>query len=665
MVTVLALVSVALQFLPVGLWLALRAERNRALWRIALDIPLALAIDFLAVLLLARVFRLETAVLVSRGLWLAGAAGYFVWRRRQLAIAWPRALDRAALGTALMAATLGLLLSTALSRTCHNHDRGWHMPLVASIRGQRLPFMNVYQPQQALEYHYTGDALAAALQTLSFNVIHASHAITLAHDYLFALTALTVALLLKHFGMRGFYAALGALGMLLAGPLTLFSPRSSAQWSGYNFLNYFTLSFRPHCALAGLLVVGFVGSIAVRLRERDQPPSVWSTALPMVASTALLTLTDEATIGLLGAALGLTWLVVPDVVHERRTTGMLLFVALLAAVLLPHFLLAGTLAPGAVANEVRQVPWRAPGFYSLSVPLTNPAGLRLLGYDVFPIVAATLAALLSLVRPRGRAHVAAVLFGVVLVALSLVGLCAIEVVADVPHPPKGGWAVQNHRFMTAALLVVPLLSLYLLTLFRNPRRGRVSTGFASAVMVGAMALGAVSTLQWLKIDAPKHCFQPRSFSAKLDFYALDCRSAMGARFGEEPAPTYGDKVLVYPYAGCRPTFLAGRAPRLTYRLKVGGAAFGNAALVELQKTVLKPGEPLVVVCPREGPQETPCEVVQRAGSCEPAGSQALRCVAGEKERKSFMRSAREQPRSPTPPPATSSDEPEDPESGMP
>ena len=38
---------------------------------------------------------------------------------------------------------------------------------------------------------YTGDLLASSLQTLSFGVIHASHALSLAHDLLFALTAVT------------------------------------------------------------------------------------------------------------------------------------------------------------------------------------------------------------------------------------------------------------------------------------------------------------------------------------------------------------------------------------------------------------------------------------------------------------------------------------------
>ena len=42
----------------------------------------------------------------------------------------------------------------------------WHIPLVSALRGQRLPFMNVYDPAGGLFYHFAGDVQAAMLQTL-------------------------------------------------------------------------------------------------------------------------------------------------------------------------------------------------------------------------------------------------------------------------------------------------------------------------------------------------------------------------------------------------------------------------------------------------------------------------------------------------------------------
>jgi hypothetical protein len=640
MVTVAALVAVCLQLLPVALWMWMRSRRDRALWELALDIPTAVAVDILGVLVLARFMRLEPAVLVARALWLAVAVAWGVRNRRALPQR-PRCLDLRTAATAAAAAACAAKLSVVLSRACHNYDRGWHMPLVASLRGQRIPFMNVYQPAQGLEYHYTGDLLASSLQTLSFGVIHASHALSLAHDLLFALTAVTAALLLRHLGMRGIFAVLVALAILTAGPLTLFTPEIGRDWAGYNFINFYKLSFRPHYPLSALLIIGFVGAVLVRLHERDRPPPMHRTALVLVACTALQTLTDEASIGLLGAGLGATWLVLPACLHERRLPGALLLLGMLAAVLVPHLLFAGTIAPGAVANHVHLVPWRSPGYYNKVLPLSTEAGRERLLHDLLPMAAVAAAGVLSLLRSRGRAHIGTVLFFVALLGIAVVALCKIEVVGDVPVAPGGGWAGQNHRFATAPMLAAPFVAGWLMALFRPAVRSWVGAhAVAGALMVGALGLGSASTWHWTSTTSAKRCFSPKSFDSKHDFYELDCRAETAAGVGEIARPTYAAKSLAYVWAGCHPSFVSGRNKKLAYRLKVGGMAYDKKALGELPKFLDDKRRRLVIVCPPGDVQTDPaCALAIRSGECQPSGRLAMRCELRDEAARAALRDA--------------------------
>jgi hypothetical protein len=635
MVDLAALLSVCLQLLPLVLWWIIRARRDRALWELALEIPAVIAVDMLLCLLLTRLFVLEIAVLSVRGGYLLVGGVLIVRRLRDKELAWPRCFRGPELATSALAGTLAVFLSTVMSRACHNFDRGWHIPLVASLRGQRLPFVNVYQPTQLLEYHYTGDALAASLQSLSLGVIHSSYALSLAHDYLFALTAIAAALLFRYLGVTSAtHAALGAVAIFVMGPLTVLSPVTSTEaWAGYSIINFYKLSFRPHVPLAALLMVGFVGAIAVALRERGDRAQVVRTVAVLSACSALLSLTDEASIGLLGLSLGAAWLFVPQVLHERRLVGLGILALLTVCVIVPHFLFAGTLSTSSVANHVELVDWRSPGYYSRPIALARDAGWQRFKYDLLPMaMLAAGAVFMALRRPR-RESMAVAIFYAVLFGLSVVALGRIEVVADVPLPPKGGWAVNNHRFVTAAMALMPVVALWLITAARVARRPATAGAFGSAVLVAAVTLSAVSTLQWLRLAAEDKCIQPRSFASAEDFYEIDCRKAVGAGLGERPMPIYAAKGLTYVYAGCRPSFLPARTDRLTYRLKLGGAAYGAAALAELETTVLAPEQPLTLVCPppESATQEPACVFALSQGACAPAG-QALRCRLGAQQR---------------------------------
>ena len=185
MVSQRAAIAVALFLLPVFVMQLARSRHDRKIWEIALDVPFAVALDLLGVLLLARAMPLERAVLVSRPLWIVGGMVYVAYRLRSgTGPTWPRAIGGRELLLAAVATAVAVYLSTELFRSCLNADRHWHIPLVTSLRGQRIPFANVYEPKSILGYHYTGDVLAAMLQTLSFGIIHSSHALSLASHLL-------------------------------------------------------------------------------------------------------------------------------------------------------------------------------------------------------------------------------------------------------------------------------------------------------------------------------------------------------------------------------------------------------------------------------------------------------------------------------------------------
>ncbi|MCC6552617.1 MAG: hypothetical protein IT372_06270, partial [Polyangiaceae bacterium] len=82
--------ATALFLIPVAaLWL-LRLGRATAAWELALDVPLAIAVDALATLALARLLPLETSILAVRAAWIVALLAIALRRGRSLA--WPARL---------------------------------------------------------------------------------------------------------------------------------------------------------------------------------------------------------------------------------------------------------------------------------------------------------------------------------------------------------------------------------------------------------------------------------------------------------------------------------------------------------------------------------------------------------------------------------------------
>ena len=651
----MVLLAVVLYLLPVACWLVASFERERPLWRVALDIPTAVGADVLVVLLFARVVPLETAAFASRPLAFAVAA-FAVWRKQRSGrFGRPRVLGLLPAWIALFAAAVAVALSLYFSRRYHIWDRFWHVSLVSSLRGQRLPFSNVYEPGHPLAYHYSGDAIAAMLQSFSLGSLHASHALSLAHDIVYGLTGATLGLFFAGWGARGaLTATLSSLALFLAGPSALLRA-DGQQFAGYNFVNFYTLSFRPHVPVAGLLLVGFVGALLVRLREPRETVPTAHTAVPLTVVTASLAISDEASVGLLGLALGAAWLVYPDAVAPKRLRGLLVLLGLLAAVVIASSLYAGFLSPGAPRPVTKLVDWRSPGFANPVIPFAHPGGLAYFLGDVFALLVFAVAGAWAAVRAFSREVAASAVFVGVLVLAGLLGLARLDIA---PRP------VEAHRFITAAMLAGPLVGIFWWR-WRRERRLPGHSPVVRGLVAVAVALPALSTVAFMRSPGKTSFVTPASFNTKEDFYETDCRTELGGGLGLRPEPLYISRQVFFVYTGCRPAFMPG-STRGRHEIKTSWPLFAKEALTELDRDMVAEGGDLGAICARPS-NDSICRRAQADGPCTPVGKtshamQIERCTLTAKMRTSLLGQAQSpKPRTPRapaepPPPTADSDE---------
>jgi hypothetical protein len=601
--------------LPIFLVLGLRSTAEREPWEIALDIPATIALDLLVVLALTLVLRLEQAAVVSRVLYLV-AAGAIASRRRRSPPRWPHALKDREIGLLVVAVCVALAISMQISRRWVVWDRGWHIPLVGSLRGQRLPFHNVFNASEVLHYHFSGDVHASMLQTLSGGVLHASLALSLAHDLHFGLTGLLLALFMISWGYRARWEhALGTAALLLAGPVHLFRENVRTPQEGYNFLSFLSFSFRPHTALGALLMLGFVGAIVSRLDHRDDLP-LEKTAPLLVACAAGLSITEETSLGVLGLTLGLTWLCAPRVIHERRTWGLAVFLALLAALVLPNLVFSASLSPGGEHHVFKIVPWRSPGYYREVLPLSTPRGRFMLGYDLFGPAAIGFGAIVHAARRRSRGRGVLAAFFFTFLAISTLALTRIDV---------DGHSLESHRFATAVFVIGPFVALALLSprfpaVAPVPRRAT----YPAAAMLAGMVAGPVSTLDWVVYFAPNWCAKHHDFGV-WNFYEINCRD-MVKRSSSATRHAYVSKPLFFLGTGCVPTFAPGYAFDSYWKaITIGHAYEGFRAIAEIRKAHPEaPAIPALCPAPPDG-KDPVCALAEARGWCEPAGAAARAC----------------------------------------
>lgn len=625
-VIVTTLVAAAIYLLPIILFTALRCRRQSSLWQLATDIPLAIAVDLLGVMLLARFMRLELASLVSRGLWLAGLVVWSVWRAKKRDFpAPPDGLGWRLLVSALCQSVLAVLCSLTLSRHANVWDREWHIPLTSSLRGQRLPFGNVYEPRVELAYHYTGDVLGSMLQTYSRDAMHSSLALSVAHDLMFALLSVTLAFTLAAVGIRRMAVQLTVLSaMVFAGPMVF--AQEPKEPGGYSIGNLLSLSYRPHVSLAFVLTVGFAAAVLAGIyrAKGDVRTRVFPT---LVATSAVLVITDETTLVLLGLWLGVIWLYDPGSLADTRLGGVLRLALLVVSIGGSILVFGGALGLHAERYPMWLVEPRSPGWNHSPDLLTSARGLSRVAQDMFTVFGVFVAALgIAVVSRRRETRTVAVAFLAVALAATF-GLTCI----DFNHSP-----IENHRWVTLALLFAPLLAAFMLAEPDPPGAPRRVAGLAALVIYVSCGFGAMSTIDWLW-GGPGYKTMSPQFLGQYPLYGIDCRKLTGAHLLEHATPTYAEDRGMYLWIGCHPTFVAGPSANIDrHKIKTGGASSGHAALEDVYRNMLEPDTEVSVACISNGSRpDRICSSAQSkdVGNCGSAGSDFTLCSVPSAKRK--------------------------------
>ncbi len=588
-----------------------RWSREQPVDQLATHIPAAVAADLLVILLLARWVQLDIAIVSSRLGWALVAAWLAVRRVRR-----PRApLGGPRIPVLVMgfAALFGLALSAWLSRRYVIWDRDWHIPLVASLRGQSIPFVNVYQPQINLGYHVSGDVLGATLQALSGVRLHSSVALSLAHDLLFMLTAICISALLWR-PARGLawslFAAVAPLAVFLEGP-----PNVGFLGIGYSVFNLYQMSYRPHVVLAILLIVGLT-AVTLKLIYPPSDASPRPRVVPLMLMIALLALTDEPSAFMVVPAVGLVALLAHRRL-ERRFQWAFLLLAMTAAAAAALALLPSTLRGGPRLPTQLVAP-QVPSFFAPTLPLWSLDGVRTLLTDLLPLLGLILVLGVLALRSRRPAVLETLIFGSVLLAMSTVLLTCV-VVASRPG--------ESHRFMTLPQLVLPLLVLYVVD--QMPTLERVGAATALFVPITFTVFWAIDVESELQL-----AYRVESFSAGM--HGLDCREATGARLFEQPRPTYVSKLEWFMWTGCHPVLAPGRRAGKGPKMDVHGPLVEREAVIALGAHFVGPAEDLHVACPIAASGDAICRKAEAVGNCVQMGTDWRTCAVSTADRQALL-----------------------------
>lgn len=601
--------AIGLFAVPVLTVFLARAHAERRAWEAALDVPCVVALDLLSVLLLARVFTLEIATLVSRVIWL-GAGAYVVSRRRAAIALWWKAVSLEAWLVPALAAAIAVWLSTRISLTCALWDRYWHIPLTASMSGQNTPFFNVYEQGRPLYYHYAGDVAGSMMQALSFGHQHSSAALSRVHDLLFAYFAAALCVLAREFGATRPVSALAvSLASLLAGPATMLIEGAARPLKGHSITNLYSLSFRPHVPLSYLLVIGFVCGLLLPV-VRGEPALAKRTRPVVFACAAALVLVDETSLGLLGLVYATVWVVAPDAIASTRRRAVGVGLALLATIGLTILGFGGTFQPGAPHQTLRLVDFRAPGFEMPPIPLTSEAGRRVLMLDWFAAALVMLAGMLRfLTSPRRTVGV----------LLSAYFVCCVTGLLAFTRLEINGAGDECHRFATLPLLLAPLFACYFVS--QTSSAFSRESVFVALLGITGPGIAFASTLEWVVASSGQICTR----FGLMNYDEIDCRRDMGARLGDKPEVAYVDQDLWYGFAGCRPLNApSSQVDMGGHAIFTGWPALGYAGVQKL-RTFQSAKEPLPVYCRPESRDPVCRTAGSSGGGCKAEGALVSRC----------------------------------------
>jgi hypothetical protein len=363
----------------------------------------------------------------------------------------------------------------------------------------------------------------------------------------------------------------------------------------------------------------------IRVRE---PAPTTKTIPVLFATAAALSMTDEASIAVMGLVLGAMWLFQPRLIHPSRVRGFFVLVALGATIVAVNVFLHGGLTEKNGPGGLEFVGPRMPGFWEGPMPLALPQGPKLLAQDLLlpaGVWAGGLVAAFSAPSARTR-----ILFAFYTLLLFVSFFCFLFI--ELHKSP-----MEGHRFVTAAFLFSPLFGALFLGSLRAPQVGAEIRALGGFLIVGANALSVATGLQWIASVAPRVCETHSVMLGAGDLYAADCRKQTGATFMGRPAPTYLESSIWYLYAGCRPVFTPGKIDP-TWGMGVTEPIVDANAFSEIDAKIAKAGEPIVVACDRHrlSGSDRVCALAEKSGLCSPLSKDVTECTVPADSRATIL-----------------------------
>jgi hypothetical protein len=447
-------------------------------------------------------------------------------------------------------------------------------------------------------------------RVLSFDVLSSDRALDVVHDAFFGFMALSIALLCVGFGWRGAVAAaIAGAAVLLNGPLPLHRA-AAPPLSGFMYSNYVVASFRPHVPLAGLLLVGVAGAIYAASRGARRTPT-------LLLSLAMLSLSDEASSLLVAFAVGVAWLADAKLLAETRARGLLVFVAVGAAAVLPSVLFGGSLAPSGSPAKLTWVKGQVPPTDSVPIlPLASWAGATTLFIDALPILLAGFGVLLAFRRGRSLGPF----------ALGAGVLAAAIVLAT--HTEVNGVA----RLEVQRWWVAPFFLAFVPALAELPRMPQGS--LARVAVVAGVGVPAVFTSYW-QLDHVHATYKRDHLMTEPawpNVYDVDCRDVAGAHLGDRAVPTYVEMSVFWLYSTCRGLYTPGNVGS-TWPVNVFPRIEPRDQLGHLETLVGSAPLPAICRANPKGMTDPVCLQATRDRSrCTEEGRMFVRCVLPKEER---------------------------------
>ena len=149
-----------------------------------------------------------------------------------------------------------------------------------------------------------------------------------------------------------------------------------------SIVNFLSLSFRPHVSLAYLFTVGVLTFALARILRDRHEISPRRLIPSLLATVAALALTDESSLALLIAGLGVLWLFDPGILGADRRRGALVLLALAGTIAVAALVFEGAIGACAPHYGLTIVAPRAPGFLNPPVSLGTWEGVRYFVHDL-------------------------------------------------------------------------------------------------------------------------------------------------------------------------------------------------------------------------------------------------------------------------------------------